>query len=199
MSTPTIDPSTTQTSPTETIQIEVPVQTSTDRAITVPVTIATIGNLDATIPPEFKQLNDNLYNKISMLVGGGGQAVDILKNPTLMLTIVGTALAVVRTYRDANGNALGNMEQKTITLTLIQCVIADLSKAGVIKQEDAVLLINNSNLFFGIAIDAAFATAGGIIKVGEEIVETTEELITDAKTMGCSASCKKNCCGCNLF
>lgn len=166
------------------------------------VTIATIGNLEATIPPEFKQLNDNLYNKISLLIGGGGQAVDILKDKTLMLNIVFTALTVVRAYRDANGEPLNNTQQKTITLTLIKCVIADLYKAGAIKQEDALMLINNSDMFFGIPIDVAFLAASGVVKVGEEIVDAAEDLITDAKTMGCSASCKKNCCcggNCTLF
>lgn len=187
MSTPTTDATTTVVTPVVTDP--------------VPVTVTTIGNLDATIPPEFKAMNDTLFNKISLLVGGGGQPVDILKNPTLMLNIVGITLAVVRTYRDANGNGLGNMEQKTITLTLIKCVIADLSKAGAIKPEDAVNLINNADLYFGLAIDASFAVANGVIKVGEEIAEEIKEFNEDAKTMGCGASCKKNCCcgGCILF
>lgn len=116
----------------------------------------------------------------------GGKTFDLRTDPTVIRVLIQSAMTVVEEFKNSDGKGWNGPEKKRIALSLIQYIIHDLSVNGKINPATAEA-INDNIYFIGIAIDVAVDAANLMFNVGQNFVK-------DAKTSGCKASCRKNCC-----
>lgn len=159
--------------------------------------VTTISMNDQGFPPEYKALYDALYQKISALVAGG-HVIDIRKDPTTLRIMIESAMTIVENFQDINKQGLSGPEKKRIALTLIKCVITDLGKNGKIDPAAVQEINDNIDFWGGIAMDVAVDAIKLMFQIGQGVLVDAEAFAKDAKTVGCSQACKKDCC-CGLF
>jgi hypothetical protein len=145
------------------------------------------------LPPEFKTLYDTLLKKVNGLIAGG-HMIDIKNDPTMLRVIIESAMAIVEDFRTTNEKALSGPEKKRIALTLIKCVITDLSKSGKINPTDAEEIIKNLDFWGGVAMDVAVDAVKSMFLIGQKVAVDVGVFAEDAKKVGCSEACKKDCC-----
>lgn len=139
------------------------------------------------LPPEFQSLHDELYKKIGAIVSG--HVIDLKTDPSMLIVIFESAMTIVERFRNNDGHAYTGAEKKQIALSLIKSVILDLTKNGIIPLATSQEIISSVDLWGGVVINVAVDAGNLVFELGQKIVE-------DARTMGCGASCKKNCCAC---
>jgi len=145
------------------------------------------------LPPEYKALYDTLLKKVSGLIAGG-HVIDIRNDPAMLRVIIESAMAIVEDFRGTNEKALSGPEKKRIALTLIKCVISDLSKSGKISPADAHEIIKNIDFWGGVAMDIAVDAVKLMFLIGQKVGADIGVFAEDAKKVGCSEACKKDCC-----
>lgn len=137
------------------------------------------------VPPELQTLYNTLYNKIILIIGG--HTVDLRNDPNTLRILIQSVMIIVENAKDANGQGWNGPEKKKIALSLIKFVIHDLAVKGKIDPQVASDIINNIDLFGGVAMDLVIDVVKGMFDIGQNLVQ-------DAKKTGCKASCRKNCC-----
>lgn len=138
----------------------------------------------SVIPPELKTLYDTLYVKICTMIGG--KTFDLSTDPTVIRVLIQSTMAIVESFKDADGNGWNGPEKKRIALALIQYVIHDLAVNGKISPA-AAASVHDNIYFIGITMDL-------IIDATKMFFDVGQNFIKDAKKSGCKASCRKNCC-----
>lgn len=150
--------------------------------------------LNSTDVPElYRELYSALYKKISSMIMGRS-VVNLKTDPTLIKICIETTMTLVENFSGAQ--KLTGPEKKHIALEIIKCTFAQLSQDGKIDPHTAAEIINNIDMWGGIAMDIAIDAAKMAFYVGVKIKDEAVEFVADAKKIGCKQSCKKNCCCC---
>lgn len=140
------------------------------------------------LAPELKKLYDAVYAKTISMVHGP-ITVNTFIDPNTILIILSSSMQIAEGLIGVNGKKYTGPEKKAAVLTVTKMIIHDLAANGVMPVEAANEVNKQIDLWGNVAIDLAIGAAN-------HVYEFSKEFIKDAKTSGCNAACKENCCCC---
>jgi len=133
------------------------------------------------LPEELKELYDNLYKKISDMVGG--RVIDGRSDVRLIKIILENSMEIVEKFRNQDGKGWSGYEKKEHALDMAKYIIWHLQSDGKIKDEVAATILDGLEIFGSVAIDMAIDAIKKVFDVGQDIVEK-----------GCEGCCERNKC-----